>query len=56
MDQIVSSMSPVQKFWYDRLSEGCLRKDQDGWTEKVETEDLYNDYIEFAGKLVVASC
>jgi phage/plasmid-associated DNA primase len=51
MDQVVNSMSPVEKFWYDRLREGTLRKEDDQWKGHVPTEDLYREYIEYAKQI-----
>lgn len=51
MDQILNSMNSVGKFWYDRLKDGSLKTIEDGWSGKVESEALYNHYIEFAGKI-----
>jgi hypothetical protein len=51
MDQIENSMTPVQKYWYDRLSEGTVRHVEDEWTEAVLKEDLYKEYIEFAKRI-----
>ena len=49
MDQIVNSMNPVEKFWYQRLKDGILIEDVDEeWEEKVECDKLYSDFIEFA--------
>lgn len=50
MDQILNSMNSVGKFWYDRLNDGSLKTIEDGWSGKVESEVLYNHYIDFAGK------
>jgi phage/plasmid-associated DNA primase len=51
MDQILNSMNPVGKFWFDRLKDGSLGTIEDGWAGKVESEALYDYYIEFAGKI-----
>ena len=51
MDQVVNSMSPVEKFWYDRLREGTLSKEDDQWNGHVPTEDLYREYIEYAKQI-----
>ena len=51
MDQAVNSMSPVEKFWYDRLREGTLSKEDDQWNGHVPTEDLYREYIEYAKQI-----
>jgi hypothetical protein len=51
MDQIVSSMSPVRKFWYERLSQGSLCESDSEWKCAVPTEQLYEYYLKFADKI-----
>ena len=53
MDQIVSSMSPVQKFWYQRLKEGSLCDDEDQWNESIETKKFYQNYVDYVKMLGV---
>jgi phage/plasmid-associated DNA primase len=50
-DQILNSMNSVGKFWFDRLKDGSLGTIEDGWSGKVESEALYNHYLDFAGKI-----
>jgi hypothetical protein len=45
-DQIIKSMTPVQKFWFERLWEGSFGKEY-AWGE-ISSEDLYNQYLEFS--------
>lgn len=51
MDQIISSMRPVQKFWYELLKEGTLSSLDSEWKGIIPSVDLYNDYIKFAEAL-----
>ena len=64
MDQIESSMSAEQKFWYHRLQEGSLIDDpvdgigygKDGdnknrWDKGVEIKDFHDAYIQFSKPL-----
>jgi len=52
LEQIIASMTPVQKFWLDKLQDGVLKKysDDGDWTS-IETRDLYEQYKEFARSL-----
>ena len=51
MDQIVSSMSAVRKFWYERLSQGILCDSAGEWEHAVPTEQLYDDYLKFTDEI-----
>jgi hypothetical protein len=44
----ILSMHPVVKFWFERLSLGCIRDEDDGWVGWVTCADLHNDYISTA--------
>ena len=44
-------MSSVQKFWFDKLKDGTLDQFDDKWKAKVKSENLFNQYLEFAGKI-----
>ena len=46
LDQIIESMSPVHKFWFEKLRSG-------GWAELVQAEILYNEYVDFCDKIGV---
>jgi hypothetical protein len=46
-DQIISSMSSVQKFWLERLRAGTLLEKEDRWEAFVITRALHNEYLEF---------
>jgi len=48
MDQIASSMSTVQKFWYERLKYGTLSSTDSDWKGVIPSDKLYDDYIKFA--------
>ena len=51
LDQIISSMSPVEKFWFDGLKDGTLGRHSDKWKLNIESKDLHSDYQEYAGKI-----
>uniref|UniRef100_A0A6M3KI06 NrS-1 polymerase-like helicase domain-containing protein n=2 Tax=viral metagenome TaxID=1070528 RepID=A0A6M3KI06_9ZZZZ len=46
-DQKVESMTPVQKFWFERLRSGMLQNEDRGWTELIQCSVLYTQYLEF---------
>jgi len=48
LDQIIHTMPSAHKFWLERLRAGTLLKGHDMWMESVITEDLYNEYLDFA--------
>lgn len=43
-DQKFHSMSPVEKWWLDKLQEGRLLADVEGWRTEVVREELLQDY------------
>lgn len=45
MDQIENSMDTATRFWFDRLTDGTLRRNHGRWQEHVLTDDFYDDYI-----------
>lgn len=47
LDQIVESMSPVHKFWFEKMRSGQLMPHDIHWTELIKTETLYEQYVEF---------
>jgi hypothetical protein len=48
LDQIISSMSSVQKFWFERLRAGTLSVEDREWHAWKKTRDLYGEYLDFA--------
>uniref|UniRef100_A0A6M3KGL9 Putative primase n=1 Tax=viral metagenome TaxID=1070528 RepID=A0A6M3KGL9_9ZZZZ len=46
-DQILSSMTPVQKFWLEIIRRGTLHKEDESWEGNVSKESLYAQYLEF---------
>jgi len=62
-EQKLYSMDTVQKYWFERLSDGCLRPidpiepasygehAHGGWTGKINTTDQHADYLKFAGSI-----
>jgi len=51
MDQIIKSMSPIEKFWYTRLMEGSLSSDYSEWQESIECKPLYDEYKDFGSAI-----
>lgn len=47
LDQIVESMSPVHKFWFEKLRAGHLLPFDTKWTGLIQAEKLYDQYVEF---------
>jgi hypothetical protein len=50
LDQIESSMDTVTKFWFERLHDGSLLKNDDKWHDQVYTDAFYAEYIESANQ------
>ena len=51
MDQIINSMSPIEKFWYECLSNGELPPYRHPWMEPIECDTFYDEYNGFASKI-----
>lgn len=52
-EQKIISMDSISKFWYQCLQRGYITPDENGeheWMEIIPTAQLYNEYIETAGK------
>jgi len=49
------SMSPIQKFWYERLLQGTLRVSDSEWENNITVESLKSEYKEFIKDLSVSS-
>lgn len=43
-EQIVQSMSPVHKWWYQRLADGRLLHNDNDWVGEADAYSLYNQY------------
>jgi hypothetical protein len=48
-EQQLRSMTPIQKWWYQRLHSGAVTAIEDRWQEEVLTEDVLRDYLAHAG-------
>lgn len=51
LSQIECSMNPLQKWWYQRLTDG---ENQDGtgtWFDVIEKRSVYQDYLNYASNL-----
>ena len=53
MDQKRHSSSPLESWWYERLSEGQITAEQKTWKTEFSTTLLYEDYVEFSKDLGV---
>jgi len=47
LQQIINTMHPVHRFWYDRLQFGSLNYYEESWVKMVEQAKLYEEYINF---------
>ena len=45
-EQKIFSMSPPQKWWFDKLQDGQLLPSDEGWQTTVSRRDLHQDYVE----------
>lgn len=52
-DQKVESMSPVQKFWFEKLRLGQLQEKDSDWNELIRCEFLYQQYLQFCDQIGV---
>ncbi|MFP4423247.1 MAG: primase-helicase family protein [Desulfococcaceae bacterium] len=52
-DQILESMTPVHKFWFQILEDGRLLEGEEVWTGPlgVKTDALYSAFLEFADRI-----
>ena len=46
-DQKIASMTPVQKFWYEKLRSGQLRYDETEWSENITKSEFREQYLKF---------
>lgn len=44
------SMSPVQKFWFDKLEAGSIKETDDCWPEVVPLGDLYEEFCKHSNR------
>ena len=47
LDQIIESMNPVYKFWFEKLRSGRLMESENHWGCLIEKETLYKQYSVF---------
>jgi len=47
LEQIVNSLSPVHKFWFQRLCDGTILLSDTFWTEDVKCYSFYNFFLDF---------
>lgn len=53
LEQKIYSMTPIQKFWFGKLSSGSLGNAVSGWEDEIPTRDLYQQFLDFAGSIGV---
>jgi hypothetical protein len=53
MDQKRHSSSPLESWWYERLSEGQITAEKKTWKIELSTTLLYEDYVVFSQNLGV---
>ena len=46
-DQIINSLTPVHKFWYQRLCDGLILPNDLHWVSEVPCNSLYTSYLDF---------
>lgn len=51
LSQIECSMNPLQKWWYQRLTDGENLENDGRWFPEEYKVLIYNDYVNFASKL-----
>ena len=49
-EQKLLSLSPLEQWWLQKLTDGCLLADHDTWEQEVERSDLYDDFVDTARK------
>lgn len=50
-DQKRLSLSPFEQWWFERLCDGNITTDYDGWPEKVPTDILHIDYLTYCDRM-----
>ena len=50
MENKLLSMSPVEKFWYEKLWAGSLQEDVEWWARYVVRDQLHEEYVKHAQK------
>ena len=53
VEQKLRSMTPNERWWFQKLAEGRLLPDHDAWVPDVPKVALYQDYIGTLGKIGV---
>ena len=54
-EQKLLSMKPHEKWWFEKLLDGRLLPDHDGWHQEVMRDALYKDYMKVTGRSGVSS-
>lgn len=52
-DQKVLSQSPEESWWYEKLDEGKILREHEGWEREVQKGALQDDYIHFMTRMGV---
>ena len=53
IEQKMLSMEPAQRWWFQKLMDGQLLPDHEGWTSQVLKMALHHDYVQTLGKIGV---
>ena len=51
IEQLTSSISSVQQFWFDKLRDGVLSEKSEGWDSRLLCSDFYAEYIEYCNNV-----
>lgn len=46
-DQKLLSMIPEEQWWFEKLMDGRIFHDHDGWETEIQKRELQNDYVNF---------
>lgn len=53
LEQKIYSMTPIQKFWFGKLSSGYLCNAASGWEDEIPTKTLYQLFLDFSASIGV---
>lgn len=52
-DQKILSLSPEEQWWYEKIGDGRILRDDDYWVDEVQKIPLQNDYVNFMTRIGV---
>ncbi len=50
-EQKILSMTPVQRWWFDRLMDGAVTSDDSKWINQVETHAVHEDFLKHSSAI-----